>query len=117
VLNKESHVVDEILTAVVAFYFNRYGEMLEQVWLFGSKARGDYTIDSDVDVMVIVNDDAYIDKTIGNDTEKYDFAMDILTKYDELLSPKEYLISDFKSERIPLHRNVKREGILFYEKQ
>jgi predicted nucleotidyltransferase len=109
--------INEILTAVVGFYRNKYGEQLEQVWLFGSKARGNDTADSDVDVMVVVDDNAHINKTLGNDTDEYNFAMDILTKYDELISPKEYPLSDFNSNRISLHRNVKREGVLFYEKQ
>ena len=109
--------INEILTAVVTFYRNRYGDMLKQVWLFGSKARGDFSNASDIDVMVVLDDNAHIDKAIGSDTEKYNFAMDILVKYDELLSTKEYPVSDFKKKRISLYRNVKREGILFYEKQ
>lgn len=108
--------INEILTTVVRFYHNKYGELLEQVWLYGSKARGDETAGSDVDIMVVLDDRAIIDKTLRTDIKKYELAMDILAKYDELITPMEYPLTDFKNNRISLHRNVKKEGVLYYEK-
>jgi predicted nucleotidyltransferase len=109
--------LNDILSTVVTFYRNQYGDLLEQVWLFGSKARGDSTADSDIDIMVVLDDTAKINKTPGGNTERYNLAMDILTEYDELISPMEYPMYDFKRASIPLHQNIKKEGVLFYEKQ
>jgi len=116
-LSENTSTINEILTAVVSFYSNKYGDLLEQVWLFGSKARGEDTPHSDVDIMVVLHDSVKIEKIPGNNPEKFELAMDILTRYNELISPMEYPLADFKSNRIPLHRNVKQEGVLFYEKQ
>ncbi|MCL2364903.1 MAG: nucleotidyltransferase domain-containing protein [Defluviitaleaceae bacterium] len=107
---------NEILSTVVTFYRDKYGENLEQVWLYGSKARGDYTHHSDMDIMIILDDAAQINKIPGANTERYELAMDILYKYNELIAPMEYTTMDFQSNQIPLHRNVKREGVLFYAK-
>jgi len=116
-MNENNPMINKILTTVVEFYHNKYGELLEQVWLFGSKARGDDTADSDVDIMIILDDNAQIEKIPGKNLEKYELAMEILTNYNELISPMEYPVTDFKRNRISLHRNVKKEGMLFYEKQ
>ena len=110
----ENSTVNTVLGETVAFYLQRYGEQLVQVWLYGSKARGDYNESSDMDIMIIVDEDASIDKEV--DTDKYNMVMSILERYDELLSIMTYTVTDFNSDAIPLHRNIKREGVLFYDK-
>ena len=109
--------LSEILTSVVKFYRGKYGNRLEQVWLFGSKARGDDTHDSDVDIMIVVDDNAHIERGLGKNPDGTTFAREILAKYDEMIILKIYPISDFQSDSIPLHRNVKKDGILYYEKE
>jgi len=115
-MSGENTHINEILTTVVDFYSTQYGDLLEQIWLFGSKARGDAAMHSDIDIMVILDDRAKIEKIPGENPDKFALAMDIFAKYNELISPMEYPFSDFNSNRIPLHRNVKKEGVLFYEK-
>ena len=34
-----------------------YGEQLEEVWMFGSRARGDWRADSDLDLLILLCDD------------------------------------------------------------
>jgi len=110
----ENNTINTVLDETVTFYLQRYGEQLIQVWLYGSKARGDYSESSDMDIMVVVDEDATIDR--GIDTDKYNMAMSILDRYDELISVMTYTATDFNSDSIPLHRNIKREGVLFYDK-
>lgn len=110
----ENNTVNTVLGETVTFYLQRYGEQLIQVWLYGSKARGDYNESSDMDIMIVVDEDASIDK--GVDTDKYNMVMSILDRYNELISVMTYTVTDFNSDAIPLHRNIKREGILFYDK-
>ena len=52
------------------------GKNLKQVILYGSYARGDYTEDSDIDIMVLTT---LTDKEIEQiETEIYDLAFDFL---------------------------------------
>jgi len=110
----ENNTINTVLGETVTFYLQRYGEQLIQVWLYGSKARGDYNESSDMDIMVIVDEGAPIDK--GIDTDKHNMAMSILERYDELVSIMTYTATDFNNDAIPLHRNIKKEGVLFYDK-
>lgn len=55
------------------------GKNLKQVILYGSYARGDYTEDSDIDIMVLTT---LTDKEIEQiETEIYDLAFDYLMDY------------------------------------
>ena len=55
------------------------GKNLKQVILYGSYARGDYTEDSDIDIMVLTT---LTDKEIEQiETEIYDLAFDFLMDY------------------------------------
>ena len=46
--------VDEAISTAVEGYRRVFGERLAQVWLFGSRARGDHRPDSDVDLLVVL---------------------------------------------------------------
>jgi uncharacterized protein len=48
-----AHALDRFATSVRA----HYGERLRGLYLFGSRARGDHTPDSDADVAVVLADD------------------------------------------------------------
>jgi len=43
-------------------------------------------------------------------------AMSIFARYNELISVMTYTTTDFNSDAISLHRNIKKEGILYYDK-
>jgi predicted nucleotidyltransferase len=45
---------EEAIMAVVAKFSETFGENLVEVYLFGSKARGDFHADSDIDLLVIL---------------------------------------------------------------
>ena len=49
--NEMQNLISEYVAAVKKIY----GEHLKQVILYGSYARGDYTKDSDVDIMLLVD--------------------------------------------------------------
>lgn len=55
----------EVLERFVAAIQDRYGDELEAVWLFGSRARGERTHDeSDIDVLVITRERKISDKAL-----------------------------------------------------
>lgn len=83
---------------------------VKQIILFGSKARGDYDEDSDVDILVIVND---IDNH-ENRIKLYDIVFDVNIKYltdfsCRLRNHKNWLLGE--GEYPTFKRDVMEEGI------
>ena len=75
---KERKAVREFITAVRS----AYGDKIQRAALFGSKVRGDWTKYSDVDILLIVEDDswAFRKAIIGIDSDvelKYDVLLDV----------------------------------------
>ena len=109
-----SNDVDKVMSDVVSMYVNKYGAGLSQVWLFGSKARADASNDSDLDVMIVVDDSTAIDK--GFNEAEYEQSRIIMSKHNELLSAIVTNNSDFNHRQLPLYENIKRDGVIYYEK-
>lgn len=85
-----------------------------QVVLYGSYARGDNNAESDIDIMVIVDDTK---QNVDACREKfYEISSNIGLKYDVLVSvlfrDKLNFISMEKVK--PFYRNINQEGILLY---
>ena len=98
-------VLTKILDRLVAAYCP------ESVYLFGSKARGDDGPDSDYDLLVIVPDDARLDRTRGR--LAYEVLWGTGTAADVVVWTK----SQFESRRhvvASLTASVLREGKLLY---
>jgi len=82
-----------------------------EVYLFGSRARGDFRMDSDWDILILVDD-----KKVTNQLEdKFrDILYDIELESGQIIStfiyPKEYWLSTLIYS--PLYKNVVLEGIL-----
>ena len=75
---KEKKAVREFIAAVRS----AYGDKIQRAALFGSKVRGDWTKDSDIDMLLIVEDDswAFRKAIIGIDSDielKYDVLLDV----------------------------------------
>ena len=50
--------IKKILTEVKKYLIESFGDKIRRVILYGSYARGDYNRDSDIDVLIVVSDDA-----------------------------------------------------------
>ena len=87
---------------------NTYGEEIKQVIIYGSQARGEAREDSDIDVLVVI-DDALNPFEIRRSLS--DLIFDILLEEGELISViaiPETLFKDYKS---PFILSVREEGI------
>ncbi len=99
--------VERILKEIKRHLKGRYGDGIRKVILYGSYARGEATEDSDVDVMVVV-DDAIDEWGV------LDYLAPLLGKFmDEgfvvtIIPVKESYYEEYPSE---LLYNVKKEGI------
>ena len=85
-----------------------YGARLMDVVLFGSQARGDAVVGSDIDVLIVLQGEVWpgqeIERTGG-------VVAELSLKYDVLLSTIFESEAEFRRGGSPLLINVRREGI------
>ena len=107
--------IHTLLTQYLSEVQKIYGEHLKRVILYGSYARGDYTSDSDVDIMLLVDlsqeeMDTYSDKLseLG-----YEYNVD----HDIWMMPVVKNLQHFKQwvMSYPFYSNVQKEGVVLYE--
>ncbi|MCO6041875.1 nucleotidyltransferase family protein [Thermococcus alcaliphilus] len=83
------------------------GDKLKEVILYGSYARGDYSTESDVDVLLIVKERLSL--------EEYEKIMEVIAelslKYEKVISIIDYPENIFMTSDSPFLQNVKKEGI------
>ncbi|NSW78407.1 MAG: nucleotidyltransferase domain-containing protein [Chthonomonadetes bacterium] len=85
-----------------------YGERLEGIYLYGSYARGDFTQDSDVDVLVVFRDAVKPGAEITNISP---LVSDICLRYDVLFSIFPVSAEQFATRQSPFMLNVRREVV------
>lgn len=82
-----------------------------EIILYGSKARGDYDTESDIDLLILVESTV----TSKLEEEITHIAYDIELKYDvvfgKIVENKDFWNSPL-AHAMPLHRNIDREGVL-----
>ena len=86
---------------------------LERLVAFGSRIRGDFHGDSDLDILVLVRDITAKDEIIA-------FLYRIETEYDVPLSPVIYTVTEYETNRRMGSRfveNVEKEGMVLYDAQ
>jgi len=104
--------VQQIMREAIAISSKTFGDMLKQVWLFGSHARGDANEDSDIDFMVVLSEP--VEAWRYQCTVYNDFTVDMLNRYGEL--PSVFITHQANLNEAPtqLYKNVKNEGMLLY---
>jgi len=88
------------------------GKSLRKIILYGSYARGDYTENSDIDLMILTT---LTDKEIERIEEKiYDLAFDFLMDYGVDISVviKNEAQFNYWLGALPFYNNVQREGVV-----
>jgi predicted nucleotidyltransferase len=87
-----------------------YGERLHKVILFGSYARGDYREDSDIDYLVVLNDEDI--KSYEEISNLSPTTFDLSLKYLMSVSAVPVSRDKFDHYGSPLLKNVREDGIL-----
>ena len=78
---------------------------IEKAILFGSRARGNYKYNSDIDLAIIFT---------NNDSDNY---IKILTKLEELYTLYKFDVIDYnKITNIKLKEEIDKDGIIIYKK-
>lgn len=102
--SKVLNILDVFKNKIIEIYDNRLSRLI----LFGSQARGDDVDGSDIDVMIVLNDDEV--NPIKEIDIITDFLADISLEFNRVVSCVFMSEKRFQNEKSPLILNVKREG-------
>ena len=100
--------IKRLVDRVKAHLHEMYGEGIRRVILYGSHARGEATKDSDVDVLVLV--DQSLSPCEVRDSLN-DLLYDMLMEEGELVSVIVLLEDFFEDHNLPFMLNVREEGV------
>lgn len=92
-----------------------YGDQIVTVKLFGSKARGDYEADSDLDVLVVVKSDDWRlhDQMVVT-------AVQPMLDYDVVIAPlivSTRRLRHWQRDKMPIHRRIQADGVSLWTKK
>lgn len=101
----EQAALEEFLTKLR----EQHGSEVVLVSLFGSKVRGDFDEESDIDVLLVVED-----RTSQLWEDIVEIETDLMLKYDSVISSLIMGRDNYewhRRYRAPLYRNIERDGI------
>ncbi len=104
----------ELLNIYTAEIQKLYGDALNAVILYGSYARGDYTEESDVDIMILV--DLPEEELCKSRERVSDFTYDFNMDHDLWIMP---VVTELRQYQYwlpvyPFYQNVENEGVPLY---
>lgn len=97
----EEKFLNELIEKIESFY-----PTVQKIILYGSKARGDFLENSDIDLLFIVK--TPLDKKVK--FAIYDLISDLEIKYNVLASSVFVSEKEFKNRKTSFLKNVKKEG-------
>lgn len=104
-----SKIEKKIIKAFVKELREKFGENILSIRLFGSKVRGNFTKDSDIDIFILVREKKDVMDKISDVSSEYFFKTNIP------LSPVIYSLFEYKKNKELgsfFFENVEREGII-----
>lgn len=103
--------LQDVFGKMIPEFQNIFGNVLEQIILFGSTAKGTQTDESDVDIAVIVRQ---YTKTMHD--KMIEFTVDLELEYNKVLSVLLIDYDNFKEWEhiLPFYKNVKKGGITLW---
>lgn len=103
-------IIEPIVREFKAALQTMYGDRLRDVVLYGSYARGDYDDESDIDLMMILNDEKV--DTYAEIRRVSDLEANLLLTYGFVISPLPTSYTRYKTSSMPIYQEVRREGLL-----
>lgn len=103
--DKIKKILDELKKGLTELY----GPRLKAVYLYGSYARGDYDRNSDLDVMIVLdNYTSYWDELVYS----AELASNLSLEYDVTISRMIMTEEQWRQGDLPVLRNIRAEGVL-----
>jgi predicted nucleotidyltransferase len=100
--------IKHLVNKIKGHLIKTYGKRIKQVILYGSQVRGETTKDSDVDILVVV-DESLIPFEVRKNLS--DLLFDIILEEGELVSVIVVPEHFFKNYNSPFLLNVRKEGV------
>ena len=109
-----SLTVQMILSKYVSELEKIYGAYLKSVILYGSYARGDFSEESDIDIMILLDLDDMLIKKYRHELSgiTYDFNMDYNIDIKPIAKSQEHF--EKWEDIYPFYKNVKNEGVKLF---
>lgn len=104
---KRVGIHDSVLKSLIHSLQERLGASLKEVWLFGSRARGDYSADSDYDILIVAEGDPSQIREIVSEEEYRQLKTNEELVVSIIYTPEAWSVD----ENSPLGWNVRKEGI------
>ena len=101
--------IKSLINKIKAHLIKMYGERIKKVILYGSYVRGEATSDSDIDILVLV--DQSLNPFEARESIS-DLLFDILLEEGELISVIAVPENLFENYNSPFMLNVKKEGLV-----
>lgn len=107
--------IDMIIDEILLYLKDLLGSVIVECRVFGSCARGDYTEDSDIDVVLLTScgrlESNQYDKRLAR------VMSDIMFKHNELVNFICIPHDEFEEKKnwYPFYSNIEKEGRIFYE--
>lgn len=103
--------LNRILIRLAEAYKSVYGKQLVKILLYGSYARGEYTEDSDIDVVALVQGERL---ALQNKLQEiWDISSEMELEYGTILSPTVIPYDEYLRfvDDLPYYRNIANEGV------
>ncbi|MFQ5891593.1 MAG: nucleotidyltransferase domain-containing protein [Candidatus Methanofastidiosia archaeon] len=101
--------IKQLVNQIKEHLIKMYGKKIKQVIIYGSYVRGEATKDSDIDILIVIDDTLNpheVRKSLS------DIIFEILLEKGELISVIVVPESFFKNYKSPFILNVKEEGVI-----
>jgi predicted nucleotidyltransferase len=85
----------------------------DQIWLFGSYAYGTPNKNSDIDIYIVMKDDAQMREWDAMDAVNYERIFRRTKKPVDILAIKRSRF-DYRAEKFSMENKIKREGVKIY---
>ncbi len=85
-----------------------YGEQFKAAYLFGSYARGDYNLDSDIDILIVLSDFEKYGAELNRTSE---LISNLSLEYGTTVSIVFTRQLEWQTDKLPLLLNIHAEGV------
>jgi predicted nucleotidyltransferase len=105
---KNMRTIKKLLQELKVGFSRIYGEQLNEIYLYGSFARGDNVEGSDLDVAVILKD---FQRRAAEIRRTSELIGDLSLDFEVTVSPLFLREDEWKTNKFSLLRNIKAEGL------